>query len=168
MAIKSLKQLSIPLVNFTWKYSKRLGIKTVNKFFMTRISKCFIESELCLLKRNKSTGLDDLPSGLLKGCATCISKPLCHILNLSIELSTVPKIWKAAKISLIFKSQNTKILQNYRSVSVLPVLSKILDSCSSLQLLLYLEKNKLLTEFQFSLHKQCSTEVAATHLCKQI
>ena len=35
--IKSLKQLSIPLVNFTWKYNKRLGIRTVNKFSMTWI-----------------------------------------------------------------------------------------------------------------------------------
>ena len=62
-AIKSLKQLSISLVNFTWKYNKRLGIRTVNKFSMTRISKSLVESELRLLK---STGLDDLPPGLLK------------------------------------------------------------------------------------------------------
>ena len=69
---------------------------------MTRISKSFVESELQLLKRNKSTGLDGLPPGLLKECATYISKPLCYILNLSIESTTVPKIWEAAKISPIF------------------------------------------------------------------
>ena len=78
-AIKPLKQLSIPLVNFTWKYNKRLGIRTVNKFSMTRISKSFVESKLRLLKRNKCTGLDNLPIGLLKDCATYISKPLRHI-----------------------------------------------------------------------------------------
>ena len=59
----SILQLSIPLINFTWKYNKRLGIRTVNKFSMTRISKSLVESELRLLK---STGLDDLPPGLLK------------------------------------------------------------------------------------------------------
>ena len=73
-----------------------------------------MESELHLLERNRSTGLDDLPPGSSKDCATYISKPLCHILNLSIESSTVPKIWKATKISPIFKSGNTKIPENYR------------------------------------------------------
>ena len=75
----SILQLSIPLINFTWKYNKRLGIRTVNKFSMTRISKSFVESKLRLLKRNKCTGLDNLPIGLLKDCATYISKPLRHI-----------------------------------------------------------------------------------------
>ena len=38
-AIKSLKQLSIPLINLTWKCNKRLATRTISKFSMTRISK---------------------------------------------------------------------------------------------------------------------------------
>ena len=87
---------------------------------------------------------------------------------MSIESSTVPKIWKAAKISPIFKSGNTKIPENYRPVSVLPVLSKILEKAVHFKLLLYLKKNKLLSEFQFGFRKQSSTKMAATHLCNQI
>ena len=127
-----------------------------------------MESKLRLLKCNKSTGLDNLPPGLLKDCGTYISKPLCHILNLSFESSTVPKIWKVAKISPILKSGNTKIPENYRPVSVLPVLSKILEKAVYSKLLSYLEKNKLLTKFQFGFCKQRSTKMAATHLCDQI
>ena len=135
---------------------------------MTRTLKSFVEKKLLLLKWNKSTGRDDLPPGLLEGCVTYISKPLCHILNFSIELSAVWKIWKASKISPIFKSGNTKIPENYRPVLVLPVLSKILEKVILSKLLLYLEKNKLLTEFQFSFHKHCSTKMATTHLSNQI
>ena len=80
----------------------------------------------------------------------------------------MPKIWKVAKISPILKSGNTKIPENYRPVSVLPVLSKILEKAVYSKLLSYLEKNKLLTKFQFGFCKQRSTKMAATHLCDQI
>ena len=91
-----------------------------------------------------------------------------HVTNLSIESTTVPKIWKAAKISPIFKSRKTKIPENYRPVSVFPVLSKIFEKAVHCKLLSYLKKNKLLSEFQFGFHKQCSIKMAATHLCNQI
>ena len=87
---------------------------------------------------------------------------------MSIESSTVPKTLKTAKISPIFKPGNTKIPENYRPVSVLPVLSKILEKAVNSKLLSYLEKNKLLTELQFGFRKQRSTKMAATYLRDQI
>ena len=94
---------------------------------MNYSSKKFIEKELCSLKRNKATGLDELLYGLLKDCTKNISEPLYYIMNLSIKTSIVPNIWKAAKVVPIFKSGNHDLPENHRPISLLPVLSKVFE-----------------------------------------
>ncbi len=105
-AIPLLKQKSMPLINFTWRFVRKLPSRTNKIFTINYVTKAFVEKELRALRRNKATGLDELPPGLLKDCAAHISRPLCHILNLSIESGTVPNIWKAAKVTPIYKSGN--------------------------------------------------------------
>ena len=53
------------------------------------------------------------------------SGPLCYIMNLSIKTSTVPNTWKSAKVVPIFKSGKHDLPENYRLISVLPVLTKV-------------------------------------------
>ncbi|XP_057305259.1 uncharacterized protein LOC130642190 [Hydractinia symbiolongicarpus] len=126
-AVHSLKSKLIQLMNFTWRYVPPFSLRT-NKIFITGyISKIFVEKELRSLKRNKATGIDELTPGMLKDCAILISKPLSHIINLSINTSTVPSAWKVAKVAPIFKSGDSSLPENYRPISILPVLSKILE-----------------------------------------
>ena len=158
----------MPLTNFIWRYNKPFKSRTTENFEITYISKIFIEKELRALKRNKSSGLDELPPGMLKDCASYISQPLCHILNLSIKNSTVPNLWKLAKITPIFKSGNKEQPSNYRPISVLPVLSKILEKAVHHQFLAFLENNKLLNESQFGYRKNRSTKLAAALFCDNI
>ena len=83
--------------------------------------------ELKQLKRQKATGVDDLPPGVLKDVREYIADPLCHIINLSIETATIPTKWKIAKLIPIYKSGSVKLPDNFRPISVLPVLSKLLE-----------------------------------------
>lgn len=117
----------MPLVNFTWKYVPPSPQRTCKTFVLEYVSKVFSEKELRSLKRQKARGIDNLPSALLKDCGRYISAPLCSIINLSIETSTVPTIWKSARVMPIFKSRDPSLLTNYRPISILPVLSKILE-----------------------------------------
>ena len=64
---------------------------------------------------------------MLKDAATIITKPLAYIINLSLHSGSVPMEWKAAKIIPLFKSGSMVELDNYRPISILPVLSKILE-----------------------------------------
>ena len=100
-------------------------------------------------KEKKATGLDNLPSSLLKDCATSLSKPLSFIINLSITTGKVPNVWKMAKIVPIHKSGATDKPENYRPISVLPILSKILEKAVHCQLMQFLEENHLLSDSQF-------------------
>ena len=95
-AITTLKVAAIPSMNFTWHFVKPRTSRMCKIFTMNYISKIFIEKELCSLKRNKATGLDELLSGLLKDCAKNISEPLYYIMNLFIKTSTVPEISKSS------------------------------------------------------------------------
>ena len=139
----------MPLTDFTWRFIEKLPNRTNKNFIIKSIPKVFVEKELRALRRNKATGLNELPPGLLKDCAAHISGPLCHIINLSIDSGTVPSVWKAAKVtSPIFKSGNHEFPENYRPVSVLPVFSKILEKGVHRQFIDFLESNNLLFESQ--------------------
>ena len=107
-----------------------------------------IERDLRSLQRTKATGIDELPPAMLNDCARSISRPLCYIINLSIKSCTVSSLWKIAKVVPIYKSGNTNLLENHRPISVLPVLSKLIEKAVHKQLLDYLEGNNLLNNCQ--------------------
>ena len=87
----------------------------------------FVQSELKKIKKNKAAGLDEWPGVLIKDSASVISKPLSYLLNLSLKTSQVPRHWKIAKITPIFKSEDSSNTDNYRPIRVLPIASKVLE-----------------------------------------
>ena len=113
----------------------------------------FIKKQLKSLKRKISPGLDYLSPGLLKDCEDEIAEPLHHIINLSLNSSTVPLIWKETTIITVFKSGDVHNPSNYRHILALPVLLKILKRLVHTQPIEYLENNNLLSTNQFGYQK---------------
>ena len=74
-------------------------------------------------------GLDNIPPGYLKGVAYVIAKPLTRVINLSLNTGIVPNDFKLGGVVPIFKSSSANNTDNYRPISVLPILSKILEKC---------------------------------------
>ena len=87
----------------------------------------FVLKELKQLKRQKTTGDNDLRQGLLKDVREYIADPLCHILNISMQTATVPTKWKIAKLIPLHKSGSVKLPENFRPKSILPVLLKFVE-----------------------------------------
>ena len=56
------------------------------------------------LKRKKASGIDNLPPGFLKDTAFNIAKPLNHLINLCLSAGKIPKAFKIAKITPLFKN----------------------------------------------------------------
>ena len=104
------------------------GIKP-GAFKLKPVSIKDIEKELLGLNARKSTGLDNLPSRFLKDGATFLSKPLAHIINSSITTGSVPNELKIAKVTPLYKKNSRLEVGNYRPISVLPCVSKILEKC---------------------------------------
>uniref|UniRef100_A0A8C1PFC4 Reverse transcriptase domain-containing protein n=1 Tax=Cyprinus carpio TaxID=7962 RepID=A0A8C1PFC4_CYPCA len=117
-----------------------------------------------LVKSSKPTTcmLDPIPSKLLKEVLPEVIDPLLTIINSSLLLGYVPKSFKLAVIKpLIKKPQlDPKELVNYRPISNLPFLSKILEKVVSSQLYSFLEKNGICEDFQSGFRPYHSTETA--------
>ncbi len=106
--------------------------------------------------------LDPIPSKLLKEVLPEVIDPLLAIINSSLSLGYVPKNFKLAVIKpLIKKTQlDPKDLVNYRTITNLPFLSKILEKVVSSQLYSFLEKNDICEDFQSGFRPSHSTETA--------
>ena len=166
--ITTLRERAIHLCNFAWKPPRPVRKRTDKKFNFRPVSKLEVEKYLRSIKRNKSTGIDNLPPCLLKDAARTISAPLTHLINLSLQTGLFPKDWKLAKIVPIHKSGFHSSFDNYRPISVLPVLSKIIEKAVHRQVIEFIEQNKLLSAFQFGFRPKLSTELAATLLSDDI
>ncbi len=123
------------------------------------------EEELCkLVKLAKPCMLETpIPSKLLKGVLPEGIDPVLAIINSSLSLGYVSKTFKLAVIKplKIKKTQlDHKDLDNYRPISNLPFLSKILEKVASSQLYSFLEKNYICEDFQSGFRPSHNTETA--------
>ena len=73
------------------------------------------------LSTSKASGLDNIPVRLLKLINFTTVVSLTHIINLVIRKGIIPADWKCARVSAIYKHDSKLDLNNYRPISVLPV-----------------------------------------------
>ena len=76
--------------------------------------------------------------------------------------------WKVAKVMPIHKSEPFSNFDNYRPISILPVLSKIIEKNLHSRVMSFLNKNHLLAQSQFGFRPNLSTEYAVTILLDDI
>ena len=79
------------------------------------------------LKNSFSTGHDEISSNMLKKIICPILIPLTHIFNLSLSTGVYPNSFKLAKVIPIYKKDDPACISNYRPISLLTNLSKILE-----------------------------------------
>jgi hypothetical protein len=125
---------------------------------LSPVTSHFIWSQLVSLDSHKSAGLDGLAPVFLKDAAEVIGGPIGHIVNLSILTETVPDDLKHARVTPIFKKGSRLDAGNYRPVSVLNILSKILERAVCTQLNGYLNDKGLLYDFQSGFRNKYSTD----------
>ena len=164
---RNLKRKSILLRDFfVWSKPVEEHLPnqvTEKQFTFNAVKESEILKELRNLKRRKAPGLDNFPPGLLKDAALVLTKPLTFIINLSLETGVVPSEWKVAKVIPLYKSGSQAEIDNYRPISILPTLSKILEKIVYKQLMAHLERHNLLFEYQFGFCPNRSTELAVTY-----
>ena len=89
-------------------------------------------------------GIDTINNKVVKHCHKELSEPMTMVINKSIMEHRVPTLYKKAKIVPLFKKGAANDCGNYRPVSLLPALSKILEKAVYNQLMQHLYRTNLL------------------------
>lgn len=110
------------------------------------------------MSSNKATGADKIPTRLLKSCPMSFGVIITELINRSISTNTFPTQWKKAIVTPIPKSTQNDDLTNFRPISVLPVISKILERVISNQLVSHMLQNDLLSDSQSGFRSGHSTQ----------
>ena len=120
------------------------------------------------MSKTKATGLNDISVNVLQLTAPGITPSITYICNLSLLTGEFPMRWKEAKVKPLHKGGSGCECSNYRPVSVLPILSKILEKHVFTHLYDFLQKHKLLADSQFGLRKQNSCRAALLTLTEKM
>ena len=116
------------------------------------------------LKSKSSSGHDGISSIMLKHIARKIAPTLSIIINQSLLTGIFPDTLKIAKISPVYKKEDPHLTDNYRPISLLPIISKVFEKVVFKQVYDYFTKNKLLYKSQYGFRKKHSTELAGLEL----
>ena len=116
----------------------------------------------------KATGSDSVPGFLLKSCAEVLTPSVTTLFNLSLKSGAVPAGFKLAAVSPLFKSGDPSQPTNYGPVSLLPILSKLLEKLVQRQLVRHLDHTDAIPETQFAFRRQHSTGDALALLVDQL
>ena len=112
------------------------------------------------LNVRKSTGLDNIGPRILKLSANVIAPTLLFIINKSISTGKFPSVWKEAKVKPLFKNGSKEDVNNYRPISILPTISKLIEKWVESQFSKYLNEFNLLYKSQSGFRPKHSTESA--------
>ena len=118
---------------------------------------------------NKICELDDIPTYLTKDILPAVLKTITQIVNMSLTTSTFPLDWKTVIIKPLIKKAGLELSKkNYKSVSNLCSLSKLVEHCMLKQFFKHCDNNCLLPDFQSAYWANFSTETSLVKMTNYI
>lgn len=140
----------------------------INSFVLLSTDPLEIRNIILSLRNSESSGWDGIPSKLYKMAIDFLVTPITHICNLCLTRGEFPTNLKRSIVIPIFKTGNRDSVDNYRPISLLPTLSKILEKIINTRLQNYLEKYNLLSSNQFGFRAKMSTTEAINKLVTHV
>ena len=147
------------LYNNTLPCIHKFSFQDVTEFDVVKVTKTI---------KSMSVGVDEINIFVIKSLMSRISSVLTHIVNVSFQTGIFPERWKKAIIKPIPKVAIPISPSEYRPISLLPALSKIIEKLANKQIVQYLIKHDLLDPNQSAYKKNHGTQTALLKLCEDI
>ena len=137
------------------------NIKTI---FMEPTSQCEVLKIINSLPSKKSSGYDGISNVVLKEIAPTILNPLTTMFNMSLTQGIFPDCMKLAEIIALHKSKNRELCDNYRPISLLITISKVLEKIVYKRVYKFLNTTNQIYEKQYGFRAKHSCENAVSNL----
>ena len=135
---------------------------------MTPTDKNEISLIISSLDSHKSSGPNSIPVKILKLLKNDISQQLSDIFNMSFSTGQFPSVLKIAKVIPVHKKQSRVDYTNYRPISLLSNIEKIIEKLMYKRLSNFLDINNLIYSLQFHFWPKCATNHALINLTESI
>ena len=148
--------------------SSYLKQRVVSSFRFECVNKTDVTKMIKNLASKNSSGHDGISARFIKRTLETITPSLTHIVNQSLCTGIFPDRLKITKVIPLFKKGDQYILDNYRPISLLPVISKVFEKIIFNQLYQYFTDNGLIFTSQYGFRRLHSTELASIELVDRI
>ena len=152
-----------PILMAILKYKDHPSIITIKlfryqtvPFHFSHIDKKTVLKIIRSLSKNKASQETDMPVRVVKENAEYFVEIICSQFNESMNSSKFPLSFKLANITPVFKNESRNHKNNYRPVSILPLISKVFGKIMNNRLSIYFEE--ILSKFQCGFRKGFSTQ----------
>ena len=117
---------------------------------------------------SKASGIDKISARFIKDGAIVLAVPISQLFNLFIKTSSFPDDFKISKLKPLYKKGSKTDPKNYRPISLLPIVSKIIEKLVHDQAQNYLSENNVLYDCQSGFRTNYSTNYCLAYLNDKI
>ena len=125
--------------------------------------------EICKgINVNKASCVNNISSEILRDVFLAVPEKLCQFFNNCFKFAMIPDCWKYAKVTPLPKGGNNQLVSNYRPISLLPVLSKMIEKIVHRRIYKFLGENDILDKRQGGFRPEHSTAKTCTYFTEDI
>ena len=137
-------------------------------FRVSPVSQEVLRRTLFSMRNSSSGGQDGICIRVLKACFDAIPDVIQHIVNSCLANADLPASWKHSQIFPIFKSGDPSNPSNFRPISIIPAIGKLVERIVQQQLYYFLSSCHLLSPTQHGFRSAHSTETALVAVSDRI
>ena len=153
-------------INSVHHYYKNIELK--DNFNLNLTTEKKVVKVLQFIDISKAAGIDKISGRFLKDGANILAKPIAKICNISISPGLFPSDCKIAKLKPLYKKGSKTNPENFRPISLLPLISKVIEKIVYDQVDNFLLQNNILYNYQSGFRKNHSTNLYLPFLNEKI
>ncbi|XP_045471811.1 uncharacterized protein LOC123678705 [Harmonia axyridis] len=147
---------------------KNRKVESSRSFFLSPTTPEEVKKVILEMKNKGSQDVYGFSVKLLREVVDCLVVPISDLMNDCFQRGYFPDELKIARVIPVHKAGSRENYENYRPISILPVMSKIFETLLKTRLVSFLEKNSLLSISQYGFREGRSTISALVHLVEFI